>query len=76
VALRVGLEDDEIAVVLGAHVDPGAVAPEEAPIVADPDSDRWIVARRGDRHGRLTREKQGKEQSEGHGASRNYCCSC
>jgi hypothetical protein len=53
-------------------VNPGAITPEEAPIVADPDSERGLDRRRDCRLGRLAREEDGEKQGEEHGASRDF----
>jgi hypothetical protein len=37
------MKDDEIAIVFGLHLNLGAVAGEEATIIADPKADRWVV---------------------------------
>src|SRR5262249_51581578 len=41
----VSVENEEIAVVLGQHLDLGMVAPEEPAVVVDPEPDRGLVAR-------------------------------
>jgi hypothetical protein len=64
------VEHDEVAVLVGPHVDFRAVAPEEAAVVVDPDLDRGIVRLRDGRLSRTTREEERKEQVEEHGASR------
>ena len=68
VPFGIGVEHDQVAVVLGPHVDLGAVPSEETPVVVDPDLDRRIVRARGGRPIGASREEEWKEQSVVHWA--------
>ena len=78
-AVGINVEDEQVSIVARPHLDLGAVAGEEAPVVADPDLDGRIDAGgapHGGRRGMGGRAEQieWKEQGRDHGASRN-CCS-
>jgi hypothetical protein len=57
-SLGVGLENDEVSVVLGPYLNFGAITPDEAAVVADPDPERGFVRRRDGRLSRLAREEK------------------
>ncbi len=67
VAVRIGVEDDEVAVILGTDVNLGPVARQEAAIAADPELNGGIVVLPGRGPG----HKEWKEQGAEHGTSRH-----
>jgi hypothetical protein len=69
VPLWVHMKHDQIAIVLGSHLNLGAVAGEEAAVIADPKTDRRIVLGGGRRIGGRSSEHQRKEQRGNHGTS-------
>jgi hypothetical protein len=68
-ALRIHMKDQEIAIVLGPNLNLGAVAGEEAAIVADPKPDRRVVVSGSRGTGGRPSQHQGKEQRGDHGTS-------
>jgi hypothetical protein len=51
VPFRINVKDEQVAVLIGADFDLGAVAWQEATIIVDPEANRWVVIWRGHRRG-------------------------
>jgi hypothetical protein len=64
------VKDDQVPIVLGAHLHFGSVAWQKTAIAADPELDRRVIVRRGRRLGGSgAGEQQGKEQRGDHSTS-------
>ncbi len=71
-SFRIDVQDDEIAIVFGPHLNFGPVAREEATIVADPKTDRRVGPGCSHRLGGSPGEQQRKEQRGDHGTSQQH----
>jgi hypothetical protein len=65
----IDMQDDEISVILGSHLDLGSITRKEPAIIADPDLDRGVVPGYRRSTGGSLGEEQRKEQRGYHSTS-------